>query len=277
MSEDQLTPSVTEAVEAAVMHQFVSNASPPVRSALGIATTRIGGGVVLSVREDVTRFWNKALGFGFAEPVTADLVDRVLDFYRGEGNPGAVIQIAPSVLPADWAEICAAREIEAGPVIVKLACRIEDFRPGGTRLRVGPVEADDVLEMATSVLRGSGLPTDGYAEMVAAGVRASARPFAVWDGGEMVAAATLFVQGEIGSLNAAATLPGHRNRGAQSALLAARAREAANAGCRWLVAEAEVPAEGGSNPSLNNMQRAGLRPLYHRRNWLWRPAAAAVA
>lgn len=62
------------------------------------------------------------------------------------------------------------------------------------------------------------------------------RPFAAWDGDEIVATANLFIHGEIGSLNTAATLATHRNRGAQSALIAARAKEAAKSGCRWFCA-----------------------------------------
>jgi hypothetical protein len=96
------------------------------------------------------------------------------------------------------------------------------------------------------------------------------RRLAVWGGDEMIAAANLFVHGKIGSLNSAATLPGLRNRGAQSGLLAARADEAISAGCRWLVAEAITQAEGDGNPSLDNMRRCGLRPLYNRQNWIWR-------
>jgi hypothetical protein len=61
------------------------------------------------------------------------------------------------------------------------------------------------------------------------------------------------------------------NKGAQSALLAARAREAASTGCRWLVAETAKPAKGAVNPSLNNMLGSGLRPQYDRPNWIWRP------
>ena len=93
-----------------------------------------------------------------------------------------------------------------------------------------------------------------------------------WPHTLLIAAANLFVHGDIGSLNAAATLPAHRNRGAQSALLAARADAAAKAGCRRLVAEAGTPAEDELNPSLNNLLRCGLRPLYDRQNWIWRAA-----
>ena len=65
------------------------------KSELGIATLRISGGVALSMRHDVTGYWSKALGFGFEEPVTEELIGRVLAFYRAERTPGAVIQIAP--------------------------------------------------------------------------------------------------------------------------------------------------------------------------------------
>ncbi|MET8351477.1 MULTISPECIES: hypothetical protein [unclassified Micromonospora] len=59
------------------------------------------------------------------------------------------------------------------------------------------------------------------------------------------------------------------------ALLTARAAAAAQAGCRWVTAETGKPAPGSSNPSLNNMLRVGLTPLYERRNWIWRADPAS--
>ena len=263
----------TERIEAEFMHTYVSSAAQPVKSELGIATLRISGGVALSMRHDVTGYWSKALGFGFEEPVTEELIGRVLAFYRAERTPGAVIQIAPSVLPPEWDEICAHHDIRAGSPWVKLACPIADFRAGQTQLRVGPVPVGDVDEWASTTLRGFGMPEEGLADMMAASVEGpDFRPFAAWDGDDMIATANLFVRGEIGSVNSAATLPGHRSQGAQSALLAARAGAAADAGCRWLVAETGKPEEGVPSSSMNNLLRAGLRPLYERQNWSWRLA-----
>ena len=88
-----------EGAEAEFMYQYESMAPRSAVTSLGIVTARIGGGVVLSMRNDVTGYWNKALGFGFAEPVTRDLIDRVIDFYKSERSPRAVLQIAPEVLP----------------------------------------------------------------------------------------------------------------------------------------------------------------------------------
>jgi GNAT superfamily N-acetyltransferase len=272
MSNDELTVLGAESTEAEFMYRYESLAPPSVASVLGIATTRIGGGVVLSMHNDRTGYWSKALGFGLTEPVTGGLLDRVVAFYREQGSQGAVIQIAPSVLPPDWDEICTRHGLQPDSPWMKLACPVEAFRPGRTDMRVGPVGPDTAREWASVVLRGFGMPEEGLAEMLVASVDSPAfRPFAVWDGAEMVAAANLFVHGAVGSLNSTATLPSHRNRGAQSALLAARAEEAAKAGCRWLIAEAEEPAEGSKNPSLDNMVKAGLRPLYRRQNWIWRP------
>ncbi|MGR6917968.1 GNAT family N-acetyltransferase [[Actinomadura] parvosata] len=257
------------------MTRYVGMAPPEINDKLGIATARIGGGTVLSVREDPTGFWSKALGFGFEEPVSADLIGRVVDFYREQDSRGAVLQLAPSVLPPDWDDIRARYGLEPGSYNVKLACRVEEFWPGDSGLRVTPLPAGAALEWARTAFRGFGMPEEGLAEMLAGGLADPGfHPYAAWDGDMMVATGNLLVRDGVGSLNAGATLPGHRNRGAQSALLAARAEEAATLGCRWLVAETGLPARGASNPSLNNMLRAGLRPLYSRRDWIWRPDTA---
>jgi hypothetical protein len=266
-----------ERIEADFMSHYVSSATGRVKSRLGTATMRIGGGVALSMRHDVTGYWSKALGFGFTEPITEKLMSHVLAFYEAEGTAGAVIQIAPSVLPPNWADICVHNGIQAGSPWVKLACPTTDFVPADqTLLRVGPVFPADAEEWASTTLRGFGMPEDGLADMMAASVHeySEFRPFAAWDGDEMVGTANLYVRGEIGSLNSAATLLGHQNQGAQSALVAARAKAAADEGCRWLVAETGVPEEGTRSPSLNNLVRAGFRPLYERQNWNWRPPTA---
>jgi ribosomal protein S18 acetylase RimI-like enzyme len=74
----------------------------------------------------------------------------------------------------------------------------------------------------------------------------------------------------VGSLFAASTLPKARGRGAQSALVAARVRAAAELGLRWLVVETaqEVP-EG--NSSLHNVRRLGFETQYERGQWVWSP------
>ncbi|MFI6064285.1 GNAT family N-acetyltransferase [Micromonospora sp. NPDC051227] len=269
-----LTP-LAEAVECEFMYSYESQAPGPAYTELGIATTRIGGGVALAMRNDPSGgYWNKALGFGTTEPFTVQTLDRVLDFYREQRVDQAVLQLVPSVLPAGFDEVAAARGLEPGSTWVKLAARPGDVAAAQTRLRVAPVPAVEARRWADVVLSGFGMPTGGLTDMLAATVgQATWRPYAAWDDGELVAGGNLFLHDEAASLNAAATATGHRGLGAQSALIAARARAAAEAGCRWLFAETGKPAPGQQNPSLNNMLRAGLVPLYERRNWVWRAAS----
>jgi GNAT superfamily N-acetyltransferase len=276
MSDEQFT-AIAEGVEAEFMHRCVAFAPETVKARLGIAVDRIGGGVALSVRNDVSGYFSKALGFGFTEPVTADLVDRVIAFYDQNGSPGATLQIAPEALPSDWEHIRARHGLRPSGPWWKLVCSIGDATPRPSELRAGPVAPDQIDEWIRVLLDGFGLPHT-LADMMTGGVSAGLQPFAAWEGDEMVAAADLYVHGNVASLNATATLPTHRNRGAQTALIAARIWRATEVGCRWLVAETGVPEDGTSSPSLNNLKRAGLQPRYARQNWVWRtPGAVSPA
>ncbi|MCE7011057.1 hypothetical protein LWC34_50880 [Kibdelosporangium philippinense] len=121
---------------------------------LGIALRRFGeGGTALSVRNDPSDYWNKVLGF---TEVTGELIESLLDFYRAEGSPLAVLQIAPEILPDDWPEICAKFGIEPTEMnFAKVAAPISDVRPTGeTDLPIRELTRDDGaqwLDLVTDV------------------------------------------------------------------------------------------------------------------------------
>jgi len=195
------------------------------------------------------------------------VIDEVIGFYRAHRIPEALIQIAPDRLPGDWAEICARHGLREVEPWAKFGAAVDDLHPEGSpRLRVEPVgEGDGLVEWIKVVLEGMGGVDERGVRMISAATRDSDfRPFGAWDGDALIAGGNLLVYGPVASLNTAATLPGHRGKGAQTSLIAARIEEARRAGCRWVVAEAEP---GG--PSHKNLERAGLRLLYTRQNWLW--------
>ncbi|SDP35377.1 Acetyltransferase (GNAT) domain-containing protein [Actinacidiphila guanduensis] len=137
-------------------------------------------------------------------------------------------------------------------------------------LRVGTVAPNQALEWGTVMMSAFGFTSAGKAELVAARVGLpNFRQYAVWEGQRMVAVAALYFNGECANLMSAGTLPEARGRGAQTALLAARIRDAAAAGCRWVVAETGAEAPGEPNTSLRNMMRAGFELLYERVTWSW--------
>jgi GNAT superfamily N-acetyltransferase len=262
--------ALAETAEAELYYECLMRTPAGTKDALGFGGARISSGVVLSMREDTTNFWSKALGFGADEPVTAELMNEIVAFYQAEGTPAATLQFAPSVLPSDWPLIAGDFGLKGGFDWLKLAAGLHEVRAVGTTpLRVGKVSTQDAEEWARVVQRGFDIPDSQLPIFTAYFENPAFTPFAVWDGDEIVAAANLFVHGQIGSFNTAATLPTHRKLGAQSALITARIQAAYEAGCTWVIAETGKPEPGAVNDSLTNLERAGLRPIYARHNWRW--------
>ncbi|MGH3166755.1 MAG: hypothetical protein ACRDN0_12805 [Trebonia sp.] len=237
---------------------------------------RIGGGVALAVPNDPSGFWSKVLALGFAEPVTAEILADIIEFYRACGMTAATLQLAPEVLPPDWADMSAKLNIsDTGTAWVKLAgdlsvvtARSRAAARLADGLRVEHVPANRGREWAETTLQVFGLPDGHQAEMGAGTVgRPGWQSFAVFEGPTIVATGGLHVTGTVGHPFGAATLPAARGRGAQSALIAARAAAAQEAGCDWLVAETFAEQPGGHNSSLHNMLRAGMSIRYQRQNW----------
>jgi ribosomal protein S18 acetylase RimI-like enzyme len=142
-----------------------------------------------------------------------------------------------------------------------------------TDLRVDELDPADGEVFARTMCAGFGMPLDSSLPAWFAALpsrrEAGFTAYGAWDGDTLVAAATLFAANGIGTLSGAATLPEHRGRGAQSALMVRRIRDAAAQGCAWVTAETGAETPQAPNPSLHNMRRLGLTELYERRNWVW--------
>lgn len=86
-------------------------------------------------------------------------------------------------------------------------------------------------------------------------------------GGQIASTGSLLVVGDRAMVNFGATAPAFRRRGAQSATMAHRLREAARLGCRWChtVTGKEVP--GKPQTSYTNIKRAGFTEISVCRNY----------
>jgi GNAT superfamily N-acetyltransferase len=275
---DQITPRCMELVESESWADYLLTGS----RALGARALQTGGGFALEIPGDPSGTLNMVRGIGWEEPVSAGLLERIFGFYRDARAPSAVLMVAPQVLPPDWAALCERFGIAGtGSAIVKLsgqALAVAEQSRAARRLdrglRVGPVPADRADEWGRAMRLGFGHEDPRLAEQSAglSGLRGW-RVFAVYEGDDIVATGSLRVDGNVGHLFGGATLPSARKRGAQSALIAARAAAAAEAGCVWVIAEAVAEEPGTHNSSLHNQLRAGLTARYQRENWIWRGPA----
>jgi hypothetical protein len=89
-----------------------------------------------------------------------------------------------------------------------------------------------------------------------------------FEGREPVAAAAMFVSGEVAWLGMGCTLESYRGRGAQSAMFARRIADGLQAGCKWFVTETGEDTPESPNPSYHNMLRAGFKLAYLRPNYV---------
>ncbi|MEV6286276.1 GNAT family N-acetyltransferase [Kribbella sp. NPDC051770] len=264
--------ALAEATEGDLM-LGLPGADEQVRKRMGLAGARIGGGIVLAASKDPSQFWSKAQGYGITQPLTADVIAEVVEFYRGEGVTSANFHLLDKVLPADWEEIAAKYGLTRGHSLVKLARDDRRVAPAPTTLRVGPIADTDWDAWAAVQIEAFEFddPDDRIAGMLRSiGKIEGMTAYGAWDGDVLVGTGALYVDGEAAELVSGATRPAYRGRGAQSALLARRTQDALAAGCRHVFSETGKPADGEQNPSLENLRRAGFDVIYERPIWAWK-------
>jgi GNAT superfamily N-acetyltransferase len=261
--------------EAEFMYAMFACADSDSRAALGMAQHRVGGGEVTVMANDPTgSYWSRAIGLGVREPLTPAVVDEVLDFTREHGGRTMVFQLAPGASPRDWPDLLSDYGAVPGGTWVKFAGDTGPRPEVPTDLKIDVLGREHAREFARVMCTGFRMPLDsplprwfgGLPGWTAAGFTA----YGAWDGQDLVATGSLFVHEGVATLAGAATLPSHRGRGAQTALMVRRIRDAAAAGCGVVTCETGSEARDSPNPSLHNMRRLGLTELYERRNWLWR-------
>ena len=264
---------VVERAEVGLM-LCLDGAPDPVREQMGISSRRFGDAVAIVVANDPSDYWSQALGFGFDRPVTEQLVGEVIDFYRSAGARVMNLGLAPEVVPPDWAGICRRLGmVEQDGLRVKLARDDSPAKPVETTLRVGVIDPDDVAEWVAVQIEAFGLPDpDGGMSAMLAGVYdvPGVTCYGAWDGEKLVATGGLYVADGAAQFFSAATIAEYRGRGAQSALLNQRIEGAIAAGAKVMGVDVAKPAPGEQNPSLNNTVRAGFKPLYDRKSYVWK-------
>ena len=111
-----------------------------------------------------------------------------------------------------------------------------------------PWYSEEGVTAATRLVR------DGISEMHAA-----------LEGDQVVALSALTMDGDWAYLSAAGTDPAHRGRGAQTAMIAARVKRAAELGAKWCACETNtaVPI------SLRNLRRCGFEERIFWRVYVW--------
>jgi GNAT superfamily N-acetyltransferase len=263
-----------EMAEAEVYAEVYGVARDWAGSALGAEVAEIGGGIATALTGFDIGFFNRTIGLGIAQEMTPDDVDAVVDFYDGLDRATSVIQLAPQAKPSNATDWLAERGFAPSRRWAKLWRPVDEPAQTSTPLAIRRAEGpEDEAAFERVISEAFGFPA-------AIGSLASAvigRPgwthYLGFDGRGAVCAAAMRVLGDYAWLGYGATLESFRGRGGQSAMFAARLRDAAALGCRIALTETGEETADAPNPSYRNMKRLGFRDAYMRRNWVRSRAA----
>ena len=236
-------------------------AAPP---ELGARVREIDGALCLRLEplSTVTMF-NRVLGLGLDAAATDEQLDEALKFLQGVQ---AYVAVAPEAEPPDLATRLEVRGLAPDRGWTKFSRSTVDPPRAGTELRVERDEPGEAF--AEAATRGFELPDLFLGWLKRLAVREGWQCFVAFDRDAPAAAGALYATGKVGWIGIGATVPAHRGKGGQSALLAARIQAAAEAGCEVVVTETGEPVDGKANGSYRNILRAGFQPVYVRANYL---------
>jgi GNAT superfamily N-acetyltransferase len=246
------------------------HAAPP---GIGARVEELGGATCLAVPEaPQSAMFNRVLGLGLEQAATREQLEEIGRFFAALGVEWCVA-LAPQAQPAEVSSWLGEQGFVRGYAWAKFHRGLEHPAERDSELRVAEAGAAVAGDFADVFVRAYGAPELFRDWLARVPCRPGWRCFVAFDGETPAATGALYAQDGVGWLGIAATLPEHRRRGAQSAILAARIRAAAEEGCEILVTETGEQVEGRPSSSYRNIERAGFALAYVRPNYLSSPAA----
>ena len=262
-----MSDAALELVEADGYGEIFRAAPDSVRRAHGVEVCEVAGATCIRLGAAAGNLMlNRVNGLGLRGPVADAELDEIDAFYRAGGARYA-IGLSP-LAPPDLAPRLAKRGFERGYAWMKFRRGLEPPPEVETTLRVEEAGPDRGRLFGSIVARGFGLPDMAGEWLAALAERPGFRLFLAYDGAEPAGAGALFAHDGIGWLGVAATLPEHRRKGAQGAVLAARIRLAGELGLRALATETGERTDDRPSNSYRNILRAGFEEAYLRPNYV---------
>ncbi len=267
LTPDQLAP-IIEMTEAEVWADMLLAAPPEIAKEYGIRLIRLDSTAVGIVAQVDIMLLNRTVGLGVLKPATEAQVDAILKAYHSASVKHFAVQTSPYAQPAALPTWLTARGLVLNGSSAQVVRGAQPPAKGRTDLHIQKIGVDYSGAFAEIVCSTFGIPIQLQPWLIALVNRPRWHHYLAFDGGQPVAAAALFVDGNVGWTGWAGTLPSHRQRGAQTALLSQRLRDGVTMGCQWFVSGCEEETAGHPNPAYHNLLNNGFKLAYLRPNYI---------
>lgn len=237
----------------------------------GLRTERIADSVAVIWPRFQGTFLNQVIGLGLKQRADAGVIRDITAVYRQEEVDRFGVGLSPVADPADdipgWLAENAILPVNQAS---KMYRRSRAPAVVATDLRIEVIGERHAAAFAALALNVFEMPEFSLPVFEASIGRAGWRHYLAFDGDLPVATGMVFLRNGIAWLGAGATLPTHRRRGAQGAIMARRINDSLAAGCKWIIVETTAETPGNPNSSYHNMLRTGFELAYHRQDYIWR-------
>jgi GNAT superfamily N-acetyltransferase len=245
-----------------------------ITTATEVARRRIGAGVFVTpvaggaacYAEDGSPM-NKVVGLGFGGVPSGDALDEIEQAFASRGAPTHV-ELSNLADPSIGAALTRrGYQLSFENVLGRSLDGEQPAAIPGVEVRLGADRATYVDVMidgfahpdVEGVPSHEDFPRETIEKAIGDIEQAGATPYLAFRDGVVAGGGSMRISEGIAQLTGAATVPAHRRRGVQTALLAARLADAVRAGCDIAV----VTTQPGSK-SQQNVQRRGFHLLYTR-------------
>ncbi|NIN72958.1 MAG: GNAT family N-acetyltransferase [Gemmatimonadetes bacterium] len=258
-----------ETAEIAAWGDFYRAASPASAAACGLGLLEDDGTLAVRAAAADVLALNTVMGLGLKRPASDATIEKLVEFFVSARVPRFFVKVSPTTEAADIGESLTARGFKHYNNWVKLYRDTSPPPHASTDLEIRRIDEDEAPAFGRIVVSCFDWPESAaswVADMVG---RDSWRHYMAFDGAGPAATGALFVSQGLAWIDFATTLPEYRGRGAQSALLAQRIRDAAELGCEGLVVETAEDRSEKPAPSFRNQLRFGFQVAYVRPNFIY--------